>query len=258
MAVESGEVATKSILERLEYMASLTQPRDLSWLGIDAKITPLDKETFLFIRDNPVFSSVKRIADHGVAHQYGKVLLEGNHAPESLVGAASAISVVQETDSGDIQIYRKKQFGIEDKHGKQLISKFYNVKEKAKQTETQPPKTGYNMGTNAITDVEAELIEEEEKPELATDRTVIQMKMEPITQDVTGSPWELKGEEELPELIKPEEKPPLKMRAHPITEQTTFVPWGTEQKQDKQPKQKTAKKKMQQIKRLANDRAPWQ
>ena len=162
-AVEAGKDATKSILNRLEYLASLTIPRDLTWLGIDHQIAPMDSTTYYYIRDSPVFSTVRRIADHGIAHQYGKVLLEGGNAPESLIGAASAIALVQENELGDIQIHRKKQLNLEDKHGKDLIPKFFNVKDK----------TGVTSSIEEVGDEKLDMIlKTEEKPPLKNDYTV--------------------------------------------------------------------------------------
>jgi len=127
MSVELGKNATEKILNRLEYLASLTLPRNLSWLGYNRQVQLLDPATALIVRDHSVFSNVRRIADHGVAHQYGQVLLSGGHAPESLVAAASEIAHVEKDENENLSIYRKKQLGFENKHGKELISEFHDM-----------------------------------------------------------------------------------------------------------------------------------
>ena len=210
LAVESGEIATVRILDTLEYLASLTIPRDLSWLGIDIKIPPMDLDTFYYVRDSPVFSAVIRTADHGVAHQYGKILLEGEHANQSLVAAASAISVVQESPSGDIQIYRKKQFGIENKHGKELIPEFHNVKSDRKQ-DVAEKKSEHEVisefGPGAMDLKEPDVkelkpVEVEQLPVLKSEDTPV-LKVNAFV-DTGDMPWDIHDEKS---------QPPLKVKA---------------------------------------------
>jgi hypothetical protein len=128
-AVQVGEKASKQVMERLQYLANLTIPRNLAWVGLDKDVTPLDKETAEYIRDHAIFSSVRKIADEGVAHQYGKVLLEGQSGPNSLVGTGSAIALIQETEDGSLRITRKNKIGLDNKQAKELIGDFHNFKE---------------------------------------------------------------------------------------------------------------------------------
>jgi hypothetical protein len=128
--VQTGEKAGKQVMERLEYLASLTIPRSLSWLGIDREIRAMDLETAKFIRDHAIYSNARKVADQGVAHQYGHVLLQGQSAPNSLVGTGSAIALVQETDDGSLKITRKNRLGLDNKQAKELIPEFHNFEER--------------------------------------------------------------------------------------------------------------------------------
>lgn len=138
MSVEVGTRNTIRILNRLEYIENLTRPRSLSWLGYKVDIVAMDRDTALFIRDDPVCSAVRRLAHHGQAHQYGDVMLSGKHAPEPMIGAASAIALVQQTESGDIQILRKKEVGLENKHAAELIKEFHNIQPNDKSHDPTP------------------------------------------------------------------------------------------------------------------------
>jgi len=122
LSVETGDKATIQILNRLEYLTNLAIPKNLSWMGYDRTVSAMDRETALLVRDHPVFSTVKRIAAHGTARQYGEKVPE-----ESKIGAASAIALVQETEDGDIQITRKKEVGLDNKHSDELIREFHDV-----------------------------------------------------------------------------------------------------------------------------------
>lgn len=127
--VQTGEKAGKQVMERLEYLASLTIPRNLSWLGIDKDIRAMDPETAKFIRDHAIYSNARKIADQGVAHQYGHVLLQGQAAPNSLVGTGSAIALMQEREDGSLKITRKNRLGLDNKQAKELIPEFHNFEQ---------------------------------------------------------------------------------------------------------------------------------
>jgi len=138
LAVETGKVNAIKVLDRLEYLQNLTLPRTLQWMGETITATPLDKQTAIFVRDHPVYSNVRRLIARGTAHQYGKVLLEGQHATMSLIGAASAIGLIQETETGDHQITRKKEIGLDNKHADELVSEFHDMQD-SEQTEEYVP-----------------------------------------------------------------------------------------------------------------------
>lgn len=127
--VQTGETAGKQVMERLEYLGSLTLPRNLSWLGIDKDIRAMDPETAKFIRDHAIYSNARKIADQGVAHQYGHVLLQGQSAPNSLVGTGSAIALMQEREDGSLKITRKNRLGLDNKQAKELIPEFHNFEQ---------------------------------------------------------------------------------------------------------------------------------
>jgi len=204
MSVELGKDATKRILNRLEYLAGLTLPRNLSWLGVNRNIQLLDPETALLVRDHSIFSNVRRIADHGVAHQYGQVLLSGGHAPESLIAAASEIAHVDKDENEHLSIYRKKQFGLENKHGKELISEFHDMTPSIKQQKEKKEK-------DDIEDIDdGDFV----PPWLEEDREVAVMK-------------HVMEQQSIPPLKKEEEKPPLKKDISEVKEDELYSPpWG--------------------------------
>jgi hypothetical protein len=197
MSVEIGKKNTKRVLNTLEYLGSLTIGRDASWLGIEKKITPLDPETALFVRDHSVFSNVRRTIDHGVAHQYGQTLLAGHSASESLIGAASAIALVERDENDNIQIYRKKQMGLENKHARDLVPDFHGVssksidKYKAKESNRIEQEEQYEM----------------ENPPWEEDDSETQMMMDYLKRDKT------------PELKQEAETPPLKSDVNEVEEE---------------------------------------
>jgi hypothetical protein len=192
LSVEIGEKATKRILNRLEYLGSLTIPRSLSFLGIDRWVTPMDPETALYVRDHPIYSSVRRIADHGIARQYGTVLLSGGRASESLIGAASAIALAQKNESGDIQIIRKKEIGLENKHAKELIGEFHNVDKEAWEKEQEELRKGNHSKENSLEEdhkqedslqIPEDMLKEESVPSLKEE------KVPPLKDDEYVVPW---------------------------------------------------------------------
>jgi len=202
MSVELGEKPTKRILNRLEYLGSLTIPRSLSCLGINRMVQLLDPETALFVRDHSVFSTVRRIADHGVAHQYGDVLLSGGKAPESLVAAASEIAHVEKDENENLSITRKKQLGLENKHGKELIKEFHDMEPSAKRQKKESE------------EAQEELEEDFAPPWLEDDRETAVMK-------------HIIEQQKMPPLKQEEEKPPLKKDIREVKEDDGYIPpWG--------------------------------
>lgn len=199
MSVEIGKNKTDRVLNTLEYLGSLTLKRDLSWLGYDKKVSPLDPATALFIRDHSVFSNVRRTIDHGVAHQYGKTLIEGVHGQESLIGAASAIALVEKDEADNIKIHRKKQMGLENKHARELVPEFHGVKEMKKKVEKK------------------EEIEDDEPFEPPWDKQDHETQM---LKKIT--------EENKPPLKGEENKPPLKKHIEEVeAEDEGYIPpWG--------------------------------
>jgi hypothetical protein len=204
MSVEVGKKKTELVLDTLEYLGSLTIPRDMSWAGVDKKITPLDPDTALFVRDHSVYSNIRRTIDHGVAHQYGQVLISGTSASESLVGAASAIAHVERDEQDNIKIYRKKQMGMENKHARDLVPEFHGVstrtvdrlegkkEEDVKEEPTAEPP--WEQGQDHETQMMAKILEKEKKPPLKEEEEKPPLKKSPdevmLRDDEYDPPWE--------------------------------------------------------------------
>lgn len=128
LSVEAGAEVTISVLNSMEYLRNLGIPRDLTWIGHNRTVTPMDVATIQYVRDHPVFSQIKRKINIGTAKQFGT-----NVPEESKIGAGSAIALVQETEEGNIEYTRKKEIGLDDKHAEELIKVFYDV-----ETESEP------------------------------------------------------------------------------------------------------------------------
>jgi len=202
MSVEIGKKNAKHVLSTLEYLGSLTIPHDLSFLGVDKRLTPLDPATALYLRDHSVYSNVRRTIDHGIAHQYGEKLLSGNNAAEPLVGAASAIALVERDESDNIKIFRKKQLGLENKHARDLVREFHGMKDEQEKEQKEE-------------DIDKEEdLDDFEPPWLKQQDHETQMMM-------------MKREERKPPLIQDEDKPPLKNNVTEVEEEDDryIPPW---------------------------------
>jgi hypothetical protein len=127
LSLEIGESATVNVLNSGQYLGHLYRKRNLYWLGIDAIVELLDRDTAKAIRDDPVYGFSHYLVDRGVANVFGKQIFEGKMPLEPAIGAASAIGIVeQDRHSGKTSVYTKKQLGIDSKSVRDIAKKFHS------------------------------------------------------------------------------------------------------------------------------------
>ncbi len=127
MSLESGAEKTKFVVNTLQLLGNLATEKSLQPFGLETLVTPMDRATAQFIRDSATYSNAINKLNEGTIEQYGRVLPNMKDAAQTLVASASAIATVQEKMSGEIDVTRKKQLGLEDKHGSELLKEYHSL-----------------------------------------------------------------------------------------------------------------------------------
>jgi len=170
LAAQIGERPTLRIIDNIRYIMHLSTPQDYSHIGINEKLILLDPDTVNELRNNPIFGFASYYTLRGIAKIFGRDILEGHTPPEVPLGAASAVAVVNEKPDGDIEIYRKKELGIDHEEPIELQKKIYSVEIKKKEKDKE---TG-----EIISEIEATL-KKEVIPELKTEEAI------PLKEEIT-------------------------------------------------------------------------
>ena len=126
IAVGTGRKTTERVIESAEYLAHLTEERDLEWMGYNKKIRLMDIKTASTVKNHPTLSKMKKDIAFGVAGMFGEKLIDSVLGPSSMIGSASAIASVERTDDGKVEITRKKQLGLKNKQPRELIDEFHS------------------------------------------------------------------------------------------------------------------------------------
>ena len=107
-----------------------------------------------------------------------------------MISAASAIASVKKTDEGDIEIVRKRQMGLSNKHGHELVKEYQKIK--SDETRSSEQKVEYHDTIPAIKQEDSdsktlELITEEKKPPMKKEDIGV---LEGESKEEYTLPWE--------------------------------------------------------------------
>lgn len=126
MTVMTGMENARAVTSTLQFLANQIQPHSLQAYGYDGSVTPMDRDLYEMIRDNHIYSGIRKMYSDGVTKQFGSVKLTDKNAPEVLIGAASDIASVEMNDEGKTIIHRKRELGVKNKHDQELVKEFHN------------------------------------------------------------------------------------------------------------------------------------